>query len=368
MKKHKPKSRQSQEDVLPLTQEGVRFLVLRYSSLGDVALTNPVLDLLQYSWPKAEVYFGTKPEFAPAVENHPVVRGVIPYRGFFSHLRDLKALHPTVVVDLHDTFRTWALISRLSSFHKGLRVFRYDKDAVGRRLLVSKFRKTPSLHTVEKYLKPLTSLGALYPHDEISLNVHASKTGLFFAKDFMEKRRIPMSQAVVGLAPGARWATKRWPPERFAELASRITGRRDCLLLWFGSPDEAELIASIQSQLTGLPSQKGINLASMITLEQSVALLSRCDVFISNDSGLMHLAVGRGCKVVAIFGSTAPSLGFAPLGREQILVESSTLNCRPCHVHGRRWCPKGHFRCMRDLTVDLVEGAVNRAFTKSRKA
>lgn len=345
----------------------MRFVVMRYSSLGDVALVNPVLDLLGYSWPEAEVYFATKPEYAPAVAGHPAVRRVLSYHGFFRHLKEIRALDPAMVIDLHDTFRTWALTTLLSSGRKDLRVVHYDKEAVGRRLIVSKLRKTPSLHTVEKYLQPLTRMGALYPHDEIELIVHPARGAAGFAKEFLEKRRTSVSQLVVGLAPGARWATKRWPPERFAELASRLVGKRDCLLYWFGSPGEADLITSLQDSMTGLPSQRGVNLAANCTLEQSIALLGRCDVVVTNDSGIMHLAVGRGARVVALFGSTTPQLGFSPLGRGHVIVESTGLACRPCHVHGRRWCPKGHFRCMKDLTVDLVEGAVDRAIGKTRK-
>jgi heptosyltransferase-2 len=350
-----------------LTQKDIRFVVMRYSSLGDVALTNPVLDLLRYSWPKSEIYFATKKQFAPAVENHPALTRMIPYRGFLSHLRDLKALKPTMVIDLHDTLRTWALTGLLAAGQKDVRVVHYDKEAVGRRLIVSKLRRTPSLHTVEKYLKPLTKMGALYPHDTISLTVHASKRALSYAREFMERRRVHPSQLVVGIAPGAKWATKRWMPERFAETASRLVERRDCLLLWFGSPDESDLIASIQNRMTGLPSQRGANLAGRCSLEETIALLGRCDVVLTNDSGIMHLAVGRDSRVVALFGSTTQDLGFSPLGREHIIVESRELDCRPCHVHGRRWCPKGHFRCMRDLTVDLVEGALNRAIGKTQK-
>jgi len=345
----------------------MRFVVMRYSSLGDVTLTNPVLDLLRYSWPDARIYFATKPAYAPAVAGHPALSGILPYRGFFQHLKDLKALQPAMVVDLHDTFRTWALTSMLARSRTDLRIVRYDKDALGRRLIVSKLRKAPSMHTVEKYLKPLTQMGALHPHDEISLIVHPSKYGLGWSREFAERRRISTGQLVVGMAPGARWATKRWPAERYAELASRLVGKRDCLLLWFGSPAESGAVAAIQASMTGLPSQRGVNLAERCTLEESVALLGRCDVLVTNDSGLMHLGVGRGAKVVALFGSTTTDLGFAPLGRESIVVESSTLTCRPCDVHGRRWCPKGHFRCMKDLTVDLVEGALDRAIGKTRK-
>lgn len=345
----------------------LRFVVMRYSSLGDVALTNPVLDLLRWSWPNSEIYFATKPAYAPAVASHPALSGIVPLRGFFRHLKALKALRPTMVVDLHDSLRTWALTALLTRADPGLRVLRYDKDAIGRRLLVAQVRVAASLHTVEKYLKPLWALGALHPRDEVGLTVHASKYAQGYARDFMERRRVSPSQLVVAFAPGAKWATKRWPAGRWAELATRLLEKRDALLLWLGSPEEADLVSSIQARMTGLPSRRGVSLAGKCSLEETIGLLGRCDVALCNDSGLMHLSVGRGARTVALFGSTTTDLGFAPLGREHIVVESTGLSCRPCHVHGRRWCPKGHFRCMKDLTVDLVEGALDRAIGKTRR-
>src|SRR6185369_8663268 len=114
---------------------------------------------------------------------------------------------------------------------------------------------------------------------------------------------------------------------------------------WFGSAEEAPLIRSIQSLMRGSPLERGICLAGEASLGQSIALMDRCDLFIGNDSGLTHLASGRGARVVVIYGSTTPSLGFEPWGPHTV-VEVSGLPCRPCHVHGRKSCPLGHFKCM----------------------
>jgi heptosyltransferase-2 len=170
---------------------------------------------------------------------------------------------------------------------------------------------------------------------------------------------------VVGLGPGARWRTKQWMPERFAELASRLVEDYRCQLLWFGSRDEAPLVRSIQGRMRGSALERGANLAESFTLEQSISLLGRCDLFIGNDSGLAHLASGRGCRVVVLYGSTTTALGFEPWGPHSV-VEVAGLSCRPCDLHGKNACPLGHFKCMRDMTVDLVEGAVRRSIKRSR--
>ncbi len=203
------------------------------------------------------------------------------------------------------------------------------------------------------------------PHSRVPFEIHVSRKDRLFLREFLRRWKIPPSQIVVGLGPGAKWNTKRWMPERYAELASRLVEDYRCRLFWFGSPEEAPLIRSIQDRMRGSVLERGICLAEETTLEQSIALLDRCDLFIGNDSGLTHLASGRGCRVVVLYGSTTPSLGFEPWGPHTV-VEVSSLPCRPCHPHGRRSCPLGHFKCMRDLTLELVEGAVKRSMRRSR--
>lgn len=342
-----------------------RILVLRYSSLGDVALANPVLDGLLAAFPRARVYFATQSRFAPAIQHHPALTAVLLLkgRGFFSfwdHLQEIRRVNPTLVLDLHDSNR-----SRLVSFFlRRSRFLVYDPQKVTRRLLAKKLRKEPIPHILHRYLKVLEPLG-VRPHLKIHFEVHDSNRNRHFLREFLERRKIAPSQQVIGLAPGAAWATKRWMPERYAELASRLVEDYRCTLFWFGSPEEAPLIQSIQDKMRGTFLERGINLAGSHSLEQAVTLMGRCDLFIGNDSGLVHLASGRGCRVVVIYGSTTPALGFEPWGPHTV-VETAGLACRPCDVHGKNACPLGHFKCMKDLSVDLVEGAVKRSFRRSR--
>jgi heptosyltransferase-2 len=342
-----------------------RILVLRYSSLGDVALTNPVLDLLHKNYPHAEILYATKEQFAPAVSAHPAVTQTAFLRGggffnFWEHLSQLRAFQPDLVVDLHDSLRT----RLFRPFFSNARILVYDKEAVYRRLLVQKLKSEPSLHTINKYLKVLAPLEIEMPaqvHFEVSIAPEMQT----FLRGFLELRKIGSAQQVVGLGPGSIWATKQWMPDHYAELASRLVRDDKALLFWFGSPDEKELIESIQAQMSVDPADRGIDLSGGFSLEQSIALLGRCDLFIGNDSGLMHLASGRGIRTVVIYGSTTTSLGFEPWGPHTV-VENSALTCRPCDVHGKSECPLGHFKCMKELSVDLVEGAVKRSIRRGR--
>jgi heptosyltransferase II len=354
----------SKEKKEPVILPPRKILVLRYSSLGDVALTNPLLDRLYGAWPNAEIYFATKKRFAPAVQYNPAITRMflLEKKGLFAfwrHIGELRKLEPTLVLDLHDSLRTHLI----AFFLRGVQFVVYDKETVGRRLLVKKIRREPSVHTIQKYLKVLEKIGIHSPL-RVPFEVYISRKNQSFLREFSERRKIPPSQLVIGMGPGAKWMTKRWPLERYAELASRLVEDYRCLLFWFGSREETPLIKRIQSRMRGTALERGICLPEEYSLEESITLLGRCDLFIGNDSGLTHLASGRGCRVVVLYGSTTPSLGFEPWGPHSVVEVN--LPCRPCDVHGRNSCPLGHFKCMNDLTVDLVEGAVKRSVRRSR--
>ena len=331
--------------------------MLRYSSLGDVVLTNPVLDRLKEAYPRAEIYFATKERYAALVAFHPALSGTITLKGggiFFlaRHLFEIFSLRPTHVLDLHNSLRTRLL--RILFWKSKISV--YQKEALQRRLLVKKKQTGPSLPTVRKYLKALEPWGILTP-DHVPCLVHVSKPAREFAADYLKRNQIGKNERLVGVGPGATWKTKQWPPEYFAKLASDLVRKHKARLLWFGDNKEIELIHSIQSQMGVPDSKKGLSAAGELSLEQTSALLGLCDVFIGNDSGLVHLASAREVPVTVIYGSTTTSLGFEPWGKHKI-AEVSGLDCRPCDVHGKKVCPLGHFKCMKDLTVDQVEKAV----------
>jgi len=346
--------------------EDLRILVMRYSSLGDVALTLPVLDELASHYPKAKVYFATKAEYTDVIKNHPVIQKVLTLDGsdplaFFSHLGELKDLKPHAVLDLHDSLRTHLIGWRL----KPGKLVRYDKESALRRHIAAHRTKVASTHTIWKYVKALRGFG-IQAAGNLTFTVPVPRNTQDYIKDFCIRSGVKQSDQVVGLAPGASWETKKWPGDRWTALADRLVERYGARIWWFGSPGERSEIESIRSAMTAPEGRRGKVLAGDRTLGETIQLLGRCDLFVGHDSGLTHLAVGRGCRVVAIFGSTTASLGFAPWGPHNTLVENASLACRPCHIHGRDSCPKGHFKCMKDLTVDLVEGAVARAMKRNQ--
>ncbi len=155
----------------------------------------------------------------------------------------------------------------------------------------------------------------------------------------------PAGDALVALAPGSIWGTKRWP--HFARLVAAMPGTRFVVV---GSGDERELAAAI---VAAAP-DRVLDLTGRLSLLGSAELLRRCAALVSNDSAPTHLASGVGTATLALFGPTVPAFGFGPLapGSESLGVEG--LACRPCHAHGPPECPLGHFRCMRELEPSHV--------------
>jgi heptosyltransferase-2 len=158
--------------------------------------------------------------------------------------------------------------------------------------------------------------------------------------------RAPNELPLVALAPGSVWATKRWP--YYAELAAAL--REHTRFVIVGSADDAALAAAI----VRASEEAAIDTTGRLTLLGSAELIRRCRALVTNDSAPLHLASGMNTPTIAVFGPTVPAFGFGPLAERSAVAEHRALDCRPCHPHGPRECPLGHWRCMRELTVDDV--------------
>ena len=162
-------------------------------------------------------------------------------------------------------------------------------------------------------------------------------------------------EALFGIAPGTIWNTKRWPKERFADVAKLLIddGHRVVVI---GGPEDSSLAREI---VTLVGDESIASSAGALTLLESAALIKRCTQLITNDSAPMHMAVAMRTPVLALFGATVPAFGFAPYGRDDVVVETTGLSCRPCSIHGGERCPIGTFECMLNIAPDRVLKLVN---------
>ncbi len=338
--------------------------VLRLSSLGDVVLALPVLHALAREYPAASVTFWTKEEYRELVVHDPAVghvRGLERDAGGFEDLVSMSAELEDcdLIVDLHGNLRTGVL-----TFRQRAPVLRAPRYRLRRMALVHAraLRPQPPPRAAERYALALRPLGIRVDAEP---RVHASPASEEWAESWLASWT--KGAPPVALLPGARHATKRWPDERWAELFAGL--RRE------GHP---LLVVSLEAERKAMPAFAAAVAADGGTrwasegLGRVAALLSRCRAAVSHDSGLMHLAAARGLKVVAIFGSTAPELGFAPAGDGHHLL-CRHEPCQPCTLHGRESCPRDHFRCMRGIeTAQVLEpierlvGARSPRFSSSR--
>jgi heptosyltransferase-2 len=323
--------------------------VLRLSSLGDVVLTLPVVQALARAWPGATIHYWVKEEYADLVRFDPAVRHVRALERDARRLEDLVSMSAELedcdlIVDLHGSART-----RLLTFRQRGRVLRVR----GRRLQRERWvrarwtRPAPLPHATRRYADALAPLG-LAP--DSTPRAHTSEAARAWA--LAAVAAVAGGRACIALCPGARHATKCWPEERWCELEARLAadglGR-----VVLSTPAEQRALPRLAAQVAAAAG------AGWFTepLERATALLGVCALAVTHDSGLMHLAAACGLKVVALFGSTSPVLGFAPSGDGHAVL-CRELPCQPCTVHGRERCPLGHFRCMTLIPVEEVAGKV----------
>ncbi len=339
-------------------------LIIRFSSVGDIVLSSLLVRTFHNRFPGCRIDFLVKQEYADLVRHSPHVGRVIefPPGGTFADLRRLrKALQRErydLVLDIHDSLRSRFLCLGLHN------VRRIRKRTIARFLLVrakldlySLFGGAPSVAL--RYLETAVDYGIT--DDGGGLELHLPAEAESAVQAALDPGGTERETRFIGIAPSARHATKIWPAERFAAAAIQLGRDQHATILLVGGTEDRIRCAKVQDEIRKLdPSLRVVNLCGQLSLAGSAAALDRCALVITNDSGLMHIAAARRRPVVAVFGSTVYQFGFFPFGTRHEVVEEKNLACRPCTAIGRASCPKRHFRCMLDISVEHVVTAAQR--------
>jgi heptosyltransferase-2 len=336
-----------------------KILIIRFSSLGDIVLTTPVIKSLREKFPQSKIFFLTKSQYQDLLKNDPHIFSLIKFdpkekhpgiSGFFKLIQELKAFEFDLVVDLHANLRSFLIRHLLKTELK----IKYDKRWLARFLLVHfKFIKVKPMHTVNSYLGALKKIGV--NSSEKDPEIFLDREGENFLKDFLIEKNIEKDDIVVGIHPGARWETKRWDEEKFTQVCQILNQKPKVKIILFGDQKDQEVIDRINPQGEGRKLFKAVNLP----LNKFMSLVGRCDCFITNDSGPMHIASALGVPVVAIFGPTHPKLGFSPRGPENIVL-TANVKCSPCSLHGEKNCHKKSRLCMDLIQPEIATDAVER--------
>lgn len=339
-----------------------KIIVFRLSSIGDIILASPLLRVLRQAAGKdARIDFVVRKEYAELVKHNHHLSFVHEYDtatgfdGLQKLARELYDEHFDLAVDIHDSIRTKFL--RTACRTKETVVV--DKRKFERWLLVNLKRNAydDNLSVAERYLETVEKYGV--KNDGKGLEIFIPDSILFDISGKMGKLKLNRFEKVIGICPGAKHFTKRWQREKFADVAVRAAETLHAKILLFGGADEVNDCAVVAEEVSRKVSNDAVtNFAGQFSLLETAAAMEFCDVVVSNDSGLMHLAAAKQKKIVAIFGSTVREFGFFPYSTESIVIEKSDLDCRPCTHIGRKSCPKQHFQCMVGITVDEVFAAV----------
>ena len=333
-----------------------KTLVIRFSSIGDIVLSTPLLRVLRTRFPDGQIDYVTRSEYAELVKSNQNLNHTYEFDASegFDGLRALKKKirneRYDLIVDIHDSLRS----KYLRSLH-GPQVTVVNKRVMQRSMLVN-FKKnvykdiTP---VAERYIEAVKDLGVV--NDGKGLEIHIPDETLFRVSGKIAGLKLNQFEKVIGICPGARHFTKRWPPERFARVGAACAQKTDSKLLLFGGPEDETICNQICWDINNQTSSgKATSLCGQLGLLETAAAMEYCDVVITNDTGLMHIATAMHRKIIAIFGSTVKEFGFFPYDPGAVVLEDSGLNCRPCSHIGRSECPEKHFKCMLDIQPDEV--------------
>jgi ADP-heptose:LPS heptosyltransferase len=319
--------------------EIVKFLIIRFSSIGDIVLTTPVVRNLKQQCEGAEVHFLTKAQYSPILENNPYIDKIHTLDKSFNEMIYLLWIeHFHYVIDLHHNLRTARVKRRLHTVSFSFRKLNFEKW-----LMVNfKKNKLPNLHIVDRYMEKINYF--IDDNDNKGLDFFIPEA------DEVKKETLPENfrSSYIAFAIGAQHATKRLPEEKIISICKKIN--QPIVLL--GDAND-KLVADKVANLVG---ENIYNACGMYNLNQSASLVKQARLVISHDTGLMHIAAAFKKQIISVWGNTIPEFGMYPYfpGEGSEIIEVKDLKCRPCSKIGFSKCPNKHFKCMMDIDEERI--------------
>ncbi len=338
-----------------------KTLVIRFSSIGDVVLASPLIRVLHKRFPSSQIDFMVRKEYSELIRYNPNLNRTFEFdtQEGFQELRRLKEIirHEKydLIIDIHNSLRS----RYIRSSNGAKKVVVINKRIFERTMLVrlKKNYYRDIVSVADRYIEPVGIYGI--ENDAQGLEIFIPDETMCKVSGQMSSLKLHQFERVVGFCPSAKHATKRWPEERFIEAGIRLARELKAKIILFGGKSDTVLCTTIANGINKKSEGEcAIEYSDQFSLLETAAAMQFCDVIVTNDSGLMHIAAAMKKKLVAIFGSTVREFGFFPVGTENIVIERKGLYCRPCSHIGRSNCPEGHFRCMNEIQVDDVVGSI----------
>lgn len=328
-----------------------KILIRATNWIGDAIMTTPAVRTIRQNFPKAEISILVHPWVADVFSASPYIDRIIPYQKRSAHSglsgmrrlsRELRRQNFDLAILLQNAFEA-ALIVRLAGIPLRLG---YSRDCRGMLLshAIGLKKQRKKIHQVHYYQGLLTDAGLKLGPDELFLQV--SQADRDSAARFINTQEGPL----IGLNPGAAYGpAKRWPAEKYADLARMVEQKYQARVMVFGTNDDRQTAAVIARSCKEI-----IDLTGRTTLAEAMALIDQCQVFVTNDSGLMHVAAALKTPLAAIFGSTNP-ITTGPFSENNIILRQP-LPCSPCM---KTHCRQNNFACMEKIEVEDVLTAVD---------
>ncbi len=315
----------------------MKVLVIRFSSIGDIVLTTPILRCIKQQLKDVELHFITKHQFISVIENNPYVDKFHTINQSLAEIiPQLKKENYDYIIDLHHNARTLKLKLAL-----GKKSFSFNKLNWQKFLIVNfKKNKLPQKHIVDRYFEAAANIGVkndgrgldYFINDKDEIDIVSSLPTLFH-NDYH------------ALVVGGSYFTKQIPLNKLKEICAISS----LPLILLGGKDDAK----IAEQVYQLHKNKVLNLCGKLNLNQSASIIQQANKVITSDTGLMHIAAAYKKDIISLWGNTIPEFGMGPYlaGKNSQVLEVTNLSCRPCSKLGYKKCPKGHFKCMNEIQL-----------------
>ena len=325
-----------------------KILIIRFSSIGDIVLTAPVIRCLKTQLPEAEIHYLTKKQNQSLLQENPFLTRTWLYEKNFKELLPLlKAEKFDFIIDLHKNFRSLFVL-----FHLRKPYGTFKKLNLKKWMIVNlRIDRLPRIHIVDRYFAAVKSLDIVNDRKGLDYFIPSGEE--------VDLSILPESfrQGFIAFIIGGKHTTKIFPEDKVVEVCRNVS--QPVVLL--GGKEDAERGRRIEK----LAGPSVFNACGRFSINQSASLIRQSGKVITNDTGLMHIAAAFGKTILSIWGNTIPEFGMYPFleGKENAvsaIFEVNGLSCRPCSKIGFEKCPKGHFRCMKEQDVDAMINTLNR--------
>ena len=318
----------------------MKVLIVRFSSIGDIVLTTPVVRCLKQQVDNIEIHYLTKNNFISVIENNPYIDKI------HTIGNDLKSLIPLLkqenfdlVIDLHHNVRTLRL-----KYFLGKKSVSFNKLNWKKFLITTfKINTLPKQHIVDRYLETINFLGVL--NDNKGLDYFISSKD---EVDIASMLAVHYLNGYYTLVIGGSYYTKQIPINKLKQICEKSS----LPLVLLGGKEDVDVASELHK---AFPTQT-LNMCGKMSLNQSASIIKQSKKVITSDTGLMHIAAAYKKNIISIWGNTIPEFGMGPYmaGDDSQIVEVNHLSCRPCSKLGYRKCPKGHFKCMNEIDLSPI--------------